>query len=143
MEQTPNPPSQNENENEKITAKLLFVQALQNGTGWREAAKAAGLSLCRTSAYNYRKRFEQSGEAALQDGRQGHPSKLKPAEQTWLVQYCRNNPHLTSPQLQQALQEHFQLTVSVSYLNQVRRNWRISRQALHETGEASSTSKKK
>lgn len=139
MEETSNPPEQNE----KLVAKLSLVEAIQNGTRWREAAKTSGLTISRTSAYRYRKAYEARGEAALRDGRQGHPSKLKPPMQEWLAQYCRDNPNLTSPQLQKALQGHFGQTISVSYLDEVRRKLKISRQALAESGETPSTSKKK
>jgi len=128
MQQTTDP----QKPNEKLAAKLSLVAALKNGTNWREAAKTSGLTLSRTSAYRYRKGYEARGEAALWDGRQGHPSKFKPPMQQWLAQYCRDNPQLTSPQLQKALQEQFAQTLSVSYLDEVRRKLKLSRQALAE-----------
>jgi transposase len=133
MEQTLHLPSQKE----KLVAKLLFVAAFQPGRHWREATQAAGLTIGRSSAYRYRKEYTERGIATLQDGRQGHPSKLKPTMREWLIQHCRANPHLTSPQLQKALHQQFAQTISVSYLDEVRRKLKINRQALTQTGETS------
>lgn len=128
---------------ELVVAKLSLVEAIQMGTPWREAAKMFGLSISRTSAYRYRKAYQAQGLAALHDGRQGHPSKLKPAMREWLMEHCQNDPQLTSPQLHKALQAQFGQTLSVSYLDEVRRKLNISRQALSEAGASNPVAKAK
>jgi hypothetical protein len=69
MEETP----KFQPENEKVVVQLSMVEAIQKGTHWREALKAVGLTISRTSAYRYRKGYEAQGQVALQDGRAGTP----------------------------------------------------------------------
>jgi transposase len=60
------------------------------------------------------------GKAAFQDGRHGHPTKLRMAERTWLESYCRASPATPSRVVQVTLQERFGIQISLGYLNQVR-----------------------
>jgi len=115
---------------EKVETKLKLMTAIQAGSSWEEAARTVGLAISRATAYRYLKSYQSGGEKALQDGRQGHPAKLKAEVQNWLNDYCRANPHLTSPQLQQALATHWGIRVSVSRLNEVRRRLGVTRQIL-------------
>ena len=57
---------------------------------------------------------------ALQDGRHGHPSKLRGEACTFLADYCRGAPHTASSVIQALLQERFELSVSVSQINRIR-----------------------
>ncbi|MBO0793360.1 MAG: helix-turn-helix domain-containing protein [Ktedonobacteraceae bacterium] len=56
----------------------------------------------------------------MQDGRHGHPSKLRGEARAFLEASCREAPCTSSPTLQTALREHFDLQVSVSQINRVR-----------------------
>ena len=58
------------------------------------------------------------GEAALQDGRHGHPAKLREAEAfEWLQAFCRSAPQIPSREVQGALQERSGIHVSIGHLN--------------------------
>ena len=56
----------------------------------------------------------------MQDGRHGHPSKLRGEARTFLEDYCREAPHTPSSVIQTLLRERFDLSVSVSQINRVR-----------------------
>src|SRR5262245_58198204 len=58
-------------------AKLRLIVGLRQGQPWRDAAAAAGLRIGRTTAYRLRQRAALEDEAALVDGRHGHPSKVR------------------------------------------------------------------
>lgn len=135
-----------ENSQPKIeppTAKLKLVTAMQAGTSWQNAAQLAGLITSRTTAYRLLKGFREHGQTALLDRRQGHPSKLKPDLQNWLVESCQAQPQLTSRQLQAQILAQFGLEVSVSRLNEVRANLGVSRQNLPDpTAQANSQTPK-
>jgi hypothetical protein len=60
------------------------------------------------------------GKAAFQDGRHGHPAKLRTAERAWLESYCHTSPGTPSRVVQAAFQERFGIQISLGYLNQVR-----------------------
>ncbi len=62
------------------------------------------------------------GKAAFQDGRHGHPAKLRTTERLWLEHYCRTSPGTPSHVVQTAFQERFGIQISIGYLNQVRAN---------------------
>lgn len=138
MEQTP----QFVEKQTKVAAKLRLVQATQAGASWREAAQTVGLTISRSTAYRYRKGFHHFGEAALHDRRKGHPSKLKAATQTWLVEYCRLHPQITTSQLRQVLKEYFEITVSERRLRDVRATLGISRQIPATTPNQAAAAKK-
>ena len=81
---------------ETRAAKEQFVRAMAAGSRWDEAAHATGLPMGRTTAYRLYQRYRVMGEAALIDGRHGHPAKMRPAVRGWLADYCRENPTLTN-----------------------------------------------
>jgi transposase len=66
------------------------------------------------------KESRTQGEAALQDGRHGHPAKLREAVLQWLQAFCRTSPQTPSREVQAALQEQFGIQVSIGHLNRVR-----------------------
>jgi putative transposase len=101
-------------------AKLRLIVGLRQGQPWRDAAAAAGVRIGRTTAYRLRQRAALEDEAALVDGRHGHPSKVREPVRAWLVEHCRAAPGTPSGAVQAALRERFRLTVSVSQLNRVR-----------------------
>lgn len=70
--------------------------------------------------YRLLKAFRQWGKAALSDGRHGHPSKLRGAARAFLEERCRQAPQTPSSIIQMELQEHFDLSVSISQINRVR-----------------------
>ena len=79
-----------------------------------------GTRLSQSTAYRLRQRMRQGGKLALQEGRHGHPAKLRGEVREWLEQTCRQAPHTPSHEIQEQLVERFALPVSVSQLNRVR-----------------------
>jgi transposase len=65
-------------------AKARLVAQMQAGLPWHLAAASAGLRTSQSTAYRLRQAMEKHGEAALQDGRHGHPIKLRGEARTFL-----------------------------------------------------------
>jgi transposase len=59
------------------SAKGQLVALMQAGHPWQEAAAMAGVRIGRSAAYQLLCNVRLQGEAALQDGRHGHPVKLR------------------------------------------------------------------
>jgi hypothetical protein len=57
-------------------AKARLVAQMQAGRSWQAAAATAGMQISQSTAYRLLQVVRIRGEAALQDGRHGHPSKL-------------------------------------------------------------------
>lgn len=58
-------------------AKGQLVALMQAGHHWHEAAAMAGVHIGRSAAYQLLRNVRLRGEVALQDGRHGHPAKLR------------------------------------------------------------------
>ena len=108
------------NRADRYAANVRYLEARAAGLPWHEAVATAGLPVRRAAAYALEQRVRRQGAAALTDGRQGHPAKLRPDVLHWLEATARAHPEYPGPQLQQALQAQFGCTVSVSHLNRVR-----------------------
>jgi len=107
-------------EEQNHTAKRKLVALMQAGHSWQEAATMAGVQISRSAAYRLLQKVRTQGEAGLQDGRHGHPAKLREPVQRWLKAYCQAAPGTPSHIVQQALQNHFGVLVSISHLNATR-----------------------
>src|SRR5262249_20077538 len=105
---------------ERQQAKAQLITGMLQGQSWATAAAAAGYPLRRSGAYRLLSAVRAHGAAALRDGRQGHPSKLRGPVRQWLEDYCRGAPQASGPQIQQALEAQCGLRVSVSQINRVR-----------------------
>ncbi len=105
---------------ELYTARVQVVEAMEQGLPWHEATKRAGLQISQSTAYRLRQRMRQGGKQALQEGRHGHPAKLRGEVREWLEETCRQAPHTPSHEIQALLAERFALPISVSQLNRVR-----------------------
>jgi transposase len=101
-------------------AKVHLVMLMQMGYPWHKAAVTAGLHMSRSTAYRLLQAVQTRGEAAFQEGRQGHPAKLREAVLQWLVATCCTHPQMPSREVQAALQEQFGIHVSIGHLNRVR-----------------------
>ncbi len=108
------------------TAKAHFIAQAQVGHSWQIAAERAGLRISRSTAYRLLQRYSSRGEAALQDGRHGHPTKLRGPARAFLEEYCRQAPCTPSSVMQALLQERFSVNVSISQINRVRRQLGVS-----------------
>jgi transposase len=93
----------------------------RQGQSWHEAARAAELRTSCTAADRLLRRAKTEGdEAAVVDGRHGHPAKLRAPVQAWLLEHCGAAPETPSRVVQAAVRERFELEVSISQLNRVR-----------------------
>jgi transposase len=108
------------NKEHQRCAKAILVAALQEGLGFQQAAQRAGIHISQSNAYRLWLAVRKHGEAALSDGRHGHPSKLRTATRAFLEEQCRLSPSTSSSTIQAALRERFDLQVSVSQINRVR-----------------------
>lgn len=107
-------------------AKARLVSCMQEGQSWQRASASAGLQISQSNAYRLMNAVRQLGEAALSDGRHGHPSKLRGAARAFLAEQCRQAPQRPSSAIQALLRERFGLSVSISQINRVRATLDIS-----------------
>jgi transposase len=107
-------------------ARVQVVEVMEQGLPWHEAAKRAELQISQSTAYRLRQRMRQGGKQALQEGRHGHPAKLRGEVREWLEETCRRAPYTPSHEIQAQLAERFALSISVSQLNRVRATLGVS-----------------
>lgn len=105
---------------ERQVAREQMVTALLEGRTFQEMSAGVPVPLKRAMAYRLLRAVRTHGKVALQDGRHGHPSKLCGEARVFLEACCREAPCTSSPTLQAALRERFDLQVSVSQINRVR-----------------------
>jgi transposase len=105
---------------ERRAAKVQLVRHMLQGQPWHVAAAAAGLRVSRSTAYRLLQRVRTEGEAALTDGRHGHPTKLRAPLRHWLEEFWRGRKEATCREAQVALQACFRVQVSQSQLSRVR-----------------------
>ncbi len=105
---------------QRQAAKARLVVQMQQGQPWQVAAATAGVQTSQSTAYRLLQVVRKQGEAALQDGRHGHPIKLRGAARTFLEEQCRQAPSTPSSVIQTLLHERFDLSVSISQINRVR-----------------------
>jgi transposase len=101
-------------------ALTQFIARMYEGQSWQEAARATGLDISQSTAYRLSQAVRKRGEMALQDGRHGHPIKLRGEARTYLENACRQAPQTPSSRVQAALRERFHVNVSISQINRVR-----------------------
>lgn len=104
------------------SARARFLDARADGQSWHQALTNAGLPIRRAAAYNLERRFREQGAAALDDGRHGHPVKLRAEVRLWLQATCQAHPEYPAHQIQQQLLLRFSLSVSTSQIRRVRRS---------------------
>ncbi|HVB22225.1 MAG TPA: hypothetical protein VNG51_09795 [Ktedonobacteraceae bacterium] len=122
-------------EEQRCVAKGQLTALMQAGHSWHEAAARAGVQIGRSAAYQLLRNVRLRGNAALQDGRHGHPSK--PVRE-FLENTCREAPDTPSHVLQAALQEQFDILVSIGHLNRVRAELGLSSRMVHRGKNSSS-----
>ena len=105
---------------QRRAAKEQMIALMQAGQRWQEAAAQAGIQVSHSTVYRLLRQVRSRGKAAFQDGRHGHPAKLRTGERAWLETYCHTSPSTPSRVVQTAFQERFGIQISLGYLNQVR-----------------------
>lgn len=101
-------------------AKQQMLALMRAGQPWQAAAAAADIQVSRSTAYRWQQEIHTRGEAALPDGRHGHPAKVLPPVLHWLESRCQLTPLVPSSHLQRELQEQLGVLISISHLNAVR-----------------------
>jgi transposase len=112
--------------NQRQFAREQFIAAMLEGRTFREVSAGSPPPVKRAMAYRLLRAVRTKGNIALQDGRHGHPSKLRGEARAFLEACCREAPCTPSPTLQTALRERFDLQVSVSQINRVRAAFGVS-----------------
>ena|SRR5260221_7136661 len=107
-------------ESKLYRARVQVVEAMEQGLPWHEAAKQAELQISQSTAYRLRQRMHRGGKQALQEGRHGHPAKVRGEVREWLEETCRRALQTPSQEIQVLLAERFSLSVSVSQINRIR-----------------------
>src|SRR5437588_6716078 len=92
---------------QRQAAKRQIIEHIKKGASVREARTAAAVAMHRTTVYRLLRRTQTEGQAAFSDGRHGHPVKLRGEVRTFLIDFCRASPSVSSPALQTALQNRF------------------------------------
>jgi len=105
---------------QRQVAREQLITAMLEGRTFQEVSKGSDVPLKRAMAYRLLHAVRTQGESALQDGRHGHPVKLRGAARTFLEEYCRQAPSTPSSMIQTLLQERFGLSISTSQINRVR-----------------------
>jgi transposase len=105
---------------QRRAAKQQMLELMGAGVSWQEAATTAGVQTSRATAYRWRQEARTRGEAALQEGRHGHPAKVLPPVLHWLESRCRATSLVASSHVQKELQEQLGVRISISHLNAVR-----------------------
>jgi len=103
-----------------FAAKLHMISLMQQNHSWQDATAAVAIPMCRSSVYRLLRAVQTRGEAALHDGRHGHPAKLRDVVRQWLLATYHAVPQTPSKELQTAVKEHFGILVSIGHLNRVR-----------------------
>ncbi len=116
---------------QRRAAKQQMLKLMEAGVSWQEAAATAGVQTSRATAYRWKQEARIRGEAALHDGRHGHPAKVLPAVLHWLESRCRETALIASSHLQKELQEQLGVQISISHLNAVRAAHGWSNVAIH------------
>lgn len=105
---------------QRQAAKRQMLECMQAGQSWQAASAAVGLQVSRSTSSWWQHEVRMRGEAALHDGRQGHPAKVLPRVLHWLEARLQATSQVPSSQLQRELQEQLDVRISISHLNAVR-----------------------
>jgi len=111
---------------QRQAAREQLIIAMLEGRTFQEVSTGTLVPVKRAMAYRLLHAVRTKGNIALQDGRHGHPSKLRGEARAFLEACCREAPCTPSPTLQAVLRERFDLQVSVSQINRVRATLGVS-----------------
>jgi transposase len=115
---------------QRQAAKRQMIEQIEQGASVQQARSQSEVPMHRATVYRLLKRVRAEGETAYTDGRHGHPIKLRGEGRTFLTEVCQATPSISSPVLQQDIQERFGLSISVSQLNRVRASLGLSRRRI-------------
>ncbi len=112
---------------QRQVAKRQLIEQIEHGASVQQARSHSAILMHRATVYRLLKRVRAEGETAYRDERHGHPIKVRGEVRALLIEVCQATPSISSPVVQQAIQERFGLCISVSQLNRVRASLGLSR----------------
>ncbi len=112
---------------QRQVAKRQLIGQIEQGASVQQARSHSAIPMHRATVYRLLKRVRAEGETAYRDKRHGHPIKVRGEVRAFLIEVCQATPSISSPVVQQAIQERFGLCISVSQLNRVRASLGLSR----------------
>jgi len=115
---------------EQRVVKQQILAAFEHGCSVPDLLSTTAVPWHRATVYRLHQRFHSDPETALNDGRHGHPSKIRGDVCAWLEASCQTTPDCTSRAVQAARSERFGVWVSIAHLNRVRATLGLSRRAL-------------
>lgn len=84
-------------------AKQQVAFLMQQGISWKEATATVGITISRVTAYCWLAAWCTQGAAAFQDGRHGHPVKLRGPALSLLEERVKAAPETPSREFQAVL----------------------------------------
>ena len=115
---------------QRLEAKRQVIEQIEQGASVQQARRHSAVPMHRATVYRLLKRVRTEGEAAYRDDRHGHPIKMRGEVRAFLIEICQAIPSVSSSVVQQAIQERFCLSISVSQLNRVRTSLGLSHQRM-------------
>ena len=115
---------------QRQAAKREIVRQFEQGVSVEDFRGRSPVPMHRTTIYRLLKRVQREGEGAFNDGRHGHPVKLRGEIRAFLLEHCQNHASAASREIQRLVAERFGISVSVSQLNRVRAAHGLSRKSL-------------
>jgi transposase len=109
------------NNEQRSKAKKQVIDLMQAGHTWQDATTLAEVQISRSTVYRWVHQFRTQGEAALYDGRHGHPSKAREPVLSFLESRYSQAPQTKSRIIQKELHEQFGLVISLTHLNRLRK----------------------
>ncbi len=123
---------------QRQAAKRQMIEQIEQGASVQQARSQSGVPMHRATVYRLLQRVRAQGETGYTDGRHGHPIKLRGEVRAFLIELCQATPSVSSPVVQHAIEERFGLAISVSQLNRVRADLRLSRRCVPREKKAQS-----
>ncbi len=112
---------------QRQAAKHEMIEQIEQGASVQQARSQSVVPMHRATVYRLLQRVRTEGETGYTDGRHGHPIKLRGEVRAVLIEFCQTTPSVSSPVVQQAIEERFGQSISVSQLNRVRASLGLSR----------------
>jgi transposase len=118
---------------QRRAARQHLLADLQEGHSVQQTQTRADIPCHQATIYRLRQRFQADPATALDDGRHGHPIKLRGEARDWLMAFCQEASRTPSHLVQVALHERFGRLVSISQLNRFRAAHGLSSRMRGET----------
>jgi transposase len=106
---------------ELYARKKQAMELMKAGHSWQEANEQSGLNYCRQGIQRLYREWQERGDEALEDKREGGQSyKVTDEVQQWLIERCQKEPGAYSPQLVAEIEVEFEVELHHDYVNLLR-----------------------